>query len=301
MTVRRIIKDLQDFHDDPPPGIFIETDEDCIMNHIVLIVGPEGTPYEGGFFLFELVFPPDYPFKPPKVEIRTSDPRGSMRFNPNLYINGKVCLSILGTWAGPKWSPIQTLATCLLSIRSLLNEMPLENEPGFEKVAKKQKLGYNEAVTQLVLKEAVIRQLNDGLPRTVILKNTGLKFSIFLPTMKKWFNEHYPGYVAKTKAMKREKIQIRLGSHLHHPDPDRILQSLSDLGIKLGAIPAPSPASSTASSTASSAASSTASSAASSTASSSASSTAPKIRHTQSDKEKTQSRPRLRPLPSQRK
>jgi hypothetical protein len=28
-----------------------------------------------------------------------------VRFNPNLYINGKVCLSLLGTWSGPSWNP----------------------------------------------------------------------------------------------------------------------------------------------------------------------------------------------------
>ena len=33
---------------------------------------------------------------------------GSVRFNPNLYNCGKVCLSLLGTWSGAKgetWDP----------------------------------------------------------------------------------------------------------------------------------------------------------------------------------------------------
>lgn len=30
---------------------------------------------------------------------------GSVRFNPNLYNCGKVCLSLLGTWSGPSWDP----------------------------------------------------------------------------------------------------------------------------------------------------------------------------------------------------
>ena len=46
---------------------------------------------------------------------------GTVRFNPNLYANGKVCLSILGTWSGPGWSPVQSLASVLISIQSLMN------------------------------------------------------------------------------------------------------------------------------------------------------------------------------------
>lgn len=57
-----------------------------------------------------------------------------MRFNPNLYKNGKVCLSILGTWTGPAWSPALTLEKVFVSIQSLLSEQPYTNEPGYEKV-----------------------------------------------------------------------------------------------------------------------------------------------------------------------
>lgn len=28
---------------------------------------------------------------------------GNVRFNPNLYQQGTVCLSLLGTWGGPSW------------------------------------------------------------------------------------------------------------------------------------------------------------------------------------------------------
>ena len=40
------------------------------------------------------------------------------------YASGKVCLSILGTWAGPSWSPTQSLGSVLLSIQSLLHATP---------------------------------------------------------------------------------------------------------------------------------------------------------------------------------
>lgn len=46
--------------------------------------------------------------------------------------NGKICLSILGTWHGPSWSAVHSLSSLLLSVQSLLNDKPYHNEPGFE-------------------------------------------------------------------------------------------------------------------------------------------------------------------------
>ena len=60
-----------------------------------LVIGPRGTPYAGGFFYFLISFTPEYPIKPPHVVLMTTG-NGRVRFNPNLYGNGKVCLSILG-------------------------------------------------------------------------------------------------------------------------------------------------------------------------------------------------------------
>ena len=47
------------------------------------------------------LYPTEYPFKPPKVTYKTND--GFTRFNPNLYKNGKVCISLLNTWQGEQW------------------------------------------------------------------------------------------------------------------------------------------------------------------------------------------------------
>ena len=60
-----------------------------------LVIGPRATPYAGGFFYFLISFTPEYPIKPPHVVLMTTG-NGRVRFNPNLYGNGKVCLSILG-------------------------------------------------------------------------------------------------------------------------------------------------------------------------------------------------------------
>jgi ubiquitin-conjugating enzyme E2 Z len=55
---------------------------------------------------------------------------GKTRFNPNLYTCGKVCVSILNTWSGEKWSSCQTINSILLTLCTLLNNEPLLNEPG---------------------------------------------------------------------------------------------------------------------------------------------------------------------------
>jgi baculoviral IAP repeat-containing protein 6 len=101
-----------------------------------LISGPKDTPYENGLFEFHAYFPPDYPNTAPSVLINNTD-GGYVRFNPNLYANGKVCLSLLGTWSGQegeKWNPqTSTFLQVMVSIQSLiLVDDPYFNEPGYE-------------------------------------------------------------------------------------------------------------------------------------------------------------------------
>lgn len=72
-----------------------------------LITGPFDTPYEGGFFLFLFRCPPDYPIHPPRVKLITTG-HNTVRFNPNFYRNGKVCLSILG-WVRLNFIPTMSL------------------------------------------------------------------------------------------------------------------------------------------------------------------------------------------------
>ena len=84
-----------------------------------------------------------------------------MRFNPNLYANGKVCLSILGTWAGPSWAPIHTLGSILLSIQSLMNDKPMHNEPGYENSTNLNDVkNYNNCIKHETIRIGVIEMLN---------------------------------------------------------------------------------------------------------------------------------------------
>ena len=84
-----------------------------------------------GCFMFDVYIPPEYPNVPPQVKIVTTG-GGSHRFNPNLYANGKVCLSLLGTWQGEPWIPnVSTLYQVFVSIYGLIFvDEPYFNEPG---------------------------------------------------------------------------------------------------------------------------------------------------------------------------
>lgn len=166
----RVKKDLRSIYSDPLPLIFIVPEEENLFRVHSLIIGPFDTPYEGGFFHFLVRFGPQYPLHPPRVRLLTTG-GGTVRFNPNLYKNGKVCLSILGTWSGPAWSPASNLSSVLLSLQSLMNENPYHNEPGFEKEHKPgDSARYNTIIMHETIKVAVIQQLqgNTRVPSDLV-------------------------------------------------------------------------------------------------------------------------------------
>lgn len=130
VTVNRLVKDIKQIKENPlhDNGIYYCHDDSNILKGYALIIGPKNTPYNYGYYLFYIDYPSDYPYQPPKFTYSTND--GRTRFHPNLYVNGKVCVSILNTWKGEQWSSCQTLSSILLTICSLLDNMPLTNEPG---------------------------------------------------------------------------------------------------------------------------------------------------------------------------
>jgi ubiquitin-conjugating enzyme E2 Z len=81
---------------------------------------------------------------------------GYTRFNPNLYTNGKVCLSILNTWSGESWTACQTIYSLLLTISSILCENPLLNEPGIS-IGHNDLHKYNYVVSYKNIEFAIIK------------------------------------------------------------------------------------------------------------------------------------------------
>jgi ubiquitin-conjugating enzyme E2 D/E len=122
---KRITKELNDLGKDPPNNCSAGPVGTNIMRWQATIMGPTDSPYQGGLFLLDVVFPENYPFQPPRV-----------RFNTKIYhcnINGKggICLDILKD----QWSPALTVSKVLLSICSLLTD-PNPEDPLVPEIAK---------------------------------------------------------------------------------------------------------------------------------------------------------------------
>jgi ubiquitin-protein ligase len=130
ITQKRLIHDITDLYKNPltEQGIYYHHDDTNMLKGYAMIIGPPDSLYQNGFYFFELTFPYNYPQQPPLVKYMTND--GKTRFHPNLYRNGKVCLSILNTWKGDGWTSCQNIKSILLTLVSILDDKPLLHEPG---------------------------------------------------------------------------------------------------------------------------------------------------------------------------
>jgi ubiquitin-conjugating enzyme E2 Z len=129
-SITRLLRDVKQIIKSPltENGIYYIHDDVDMLKGYALIIGPEDTPYFAGNYFFEICYPTDYPHSPPKVTYCTNG--NSIRFNPNLYVCGKVCISLLNTWRGDQWTSCQSISTVLLTLCTLLCKDPLLNEPG---------------------------------------------------------------------------------------------------------------------------------------------------------------------------
>ncbi|TIC11558.1 PIN domain-like protein [Wallemia mellicola] len=118
MALKRINKELLDLGRDPPSSCSAGPTGDNMFNWQATIMGPSQSPYDGGVFFLNIVFPTDYPFKPPKVSFQTKI------YHPNINANGSICLDILKD----QWSPALTISKVLLSICSMLTD-PNADDP----------------------------------------------------------------------------------------------------------------------------------------------------------------------------
>ena len=100
-------------------SVYVTVDKQRVDFMKCIIMGSAGTPYAHGAFVYDIFFDERYPNSPPKINLSTTG-GGAIRFNPNLYNCGKVCLSLLGTWRGTateNWNPkFSTLLQVILSI-----------------------------------------------------------------------------------------------------------------------------------------------------------------------------------------
>ena len=187
-TIQRLLKDVKNLINNPltDHGIYYSHDETDMLKGYALIIGPEDTPYYGGFYFFEFKFPHDYPYSPPKITYLTNNE--NIRFNPNLYVCGKVCVSLLNTWKGDQWTSCQTITTVLLTLCSLLCKNPLLNEPGIT-ITHKDVKNYNQIIEysnlNIAICDMIDKKSNVFLPQ----------FDIFYSVMKERFLINYDKHV----------------------------------------------------------------------------------------------------------
>ena len=194
LAIRRITIDMKNVMTLADSGLFWIQDEADLTHGWAIVCGPTDTPYYGGAFCFDVKFPDNYPFEPPHFTYLTND--GRTRFNPNLYKNGKVCLSLLNTWQGEQWSGIQSLSSILQSIQTaVLTEEPLRNEPAYASMSSHADMPpYNRMVFHSVLETAILEQLSK--PPAYMVP--------FYEAAKAWFLKAKDAVIAKARALAAE-------------------------------------------------------------------------------------------------
>jgi ubiquitin-conjugating enzyme E2 Z len=199
LAIKRVTRDIMSVKKDPleDQGIYIHWNDEDLMKVKACILGPENTPYQYGYYLFDIKFTNEYPHKPPEVIYQTRN--SNIRFNPNLYTCGKVCVSILNTWSGPQWTSCQSLRSVLLSLQSLLTEKPLQNEPGYENENGTRSQNYNEVIEHENFRVAIIS----------IIKSPG-SFDIFLPQIREEYIKNYKNIIHCLQIGKEKEKKLKI-------------------------------------------------------------------------------------------
>lgn len=119
-------RQLTEMARNPPDGVSVGlVDDSNIYSWELMLVGPSETLYEGGFFKAQLDFPPDFPNMPPVMTFKCD------MWHPNVYEDGKVCISILHPpgedqfnqqeTAEERWRPILGVEQIIVSVLSMLS------------------------------------------------------------------------------------------------------------------------------------------------------------------------------------
>ncbi|CAL8078760.1 unnamed protein product [Calicophoron daubneyi] len=180
-------------------SVFVRADENQMCMMKALITGPSDTPYANGCFLFDICIPAQYPMAPPWFKLKTTG-NDTVRFNPNLYEDGSVCLSLLNTWDGrpeERWDPTTSnLLQVLVSIQSLIFvSEPYFNEPGYQgsygtTFGMHESAVYNSNIRAATLRWAILDQVRHPSVgfEEVVLRHFQLKQDALLTQIKDWIS-----------------------------------------------------------------------------------------------------------------
>lgn len=113
MAIGRLKHDYIRLKKDPVPLIVAEPLPTNFLEWHYVMRGPENSPYEGGYYHGKIIFPNEFPFKPPTMYMIT--PNG--RFRPNT----RLCLSI-SDFHPETWNPAWNVSTILMGLQSFMLE-----------------------------------------------------------------------------------------------------------------------------------------------------------------------------------
>ena len=144
-ALRRLQKEYKDYLNNPIEYYTVEPNENNFFEWKVLLFGPLETIYEGGIFECKLIFTNDYPTKPPEFLFDTKIP------HPNIYQNGKVCISILHDYIDvsgyeditEQWKPSLGVNSIIMSILTIFTNPTIESPADLD-IALLYKNNYNE-------------------------------------------------------------------------------------------------------------------------------------------------------------
>ncbi|KAL4942329.1 ubiquitin-conjugating enzyme/RWD-like protein [Aspergillus oleicola] len=114
--LRRLAADHATLHEDLPPNYLFPSEDanpasDDITQLLILLAGPQGTPYSQGLWRLHLKLPEDYPKSPPKATFKTRI------WHPNVEeSSGAVCVDTLKR----DWKSCLTLRDVLVTVSCLL-------------------------------------------------------------------------------------------------------------------------------------------------------------------------------------
>eukprot|EP01102_Stenamoeba_stenopodia_P008680 TRINITY_DN2525_c0_g1_i3.p1 TRINITY_DN2525_c0_g1~~TRINITY_DN2525_c0_g1_i3.p1 ORF type:complete len:269 (-),score=57.69 TRINITY_DN2525_c0_g1_i3:254-1060(-) len=170
MTAAKLLQNtLSKLAKEPVEGFVCELlDESNLFKWRVFLEGPKDSPYEGGIFQLLMEFPDDYPMSPPTLKFTSSF------WHPNVYEDGKVCISILhppgddpmsGELPQERWLPTQSVATIMLSVISMLNDPNISSPANVDASVewRRDRAAYNKRC-----KELAERSRNQAPPGLVI-------------------------------------------------------------------------------------------------------------------------------------
>ncbi|GFR43047.1 hypothetical protein Agub_g4053 [Astrephomene gubernaculifera] len=107
----RLQKEYKSLLKDPVPHITAHPSPTNLLEWHFVLEGTKGTEYEGGVYHGKLVFPSEYPFKPPSISLYTP--------NGRFATNTKLCLSMTD-FHPESWNPMWSVGTILTGLLSFM-------------------------------------------------------------------------------------------------------------------------------------------------------------------------------------